>query len=209
MDKTLRSQELPASHVRPTVPLPNNPAQHFVLENYSSIKRYWDLLDGLDKHLDVRLPKRTPMELCRREIFGFTRLRAASLLDTNLLARWFGKHIFESTDFDDDELNAEKNSDEQFLDIGAMDVVSLHIATEFLEGNREKLLQVLNENYALVWKFSLAFTKRRELCLKTEANFEALENAIKKLPTDWPLRAKRLGGGEYRALIERLAQGPM
>ncbi len=62
-----------AELLRPKTPLPTAPRNFAELERYSSIKRFWDLLEGCHKNgFAVVVPKRSEPSLCRREITGIT-----------------------------------------------------------------------------------------------------------------------------------------
>jgi hypothetical protein len=74
-----------------------------------------------------------------------------------------------------------------------------------LEGNKQPLASILSSNYKLVFDVQVAFSARRELLLKADTRFVALEDDI--FPVSWDLKAVRLRRDDWRMLLDRAAMG--
>jgi hypothetical protein len=176
--------------LRPKVPLPNSPRNFAELERYSSIKRFWDLLEGCHQNgFSVVVPKRSEPSLCRREITGITREKAGGLHNDAAL-----KLALE----DDEEMALEAFN----LIPEAMDAVQ-----KLLEGYRAPFAEILSTAYQLEFSIQLAFTARRELLLKASAEFVPLPYLEPPFPVSWKLEPIRWRRDDYKVLLERAASG--
>jgi hypothetical protein len=174
--------------LKPTKPLPERPNGYMTLENASSLKRFWDLLRGLKaRGYALEVPPRTAPEVCRRAILGVRNEGAGGLLDADALIEALQ---------DDDMMTLESFN----LLPEAREAVSALIS-----GDKKPMASVLSAFYRLEFELILAFTARRELVLKADARFWPKLETTAPFPLDWPLRAIRMGRGEYRIMIERLS----
>ncbi len=176
--------------LRPKVPLPSSPRNFAELERYSSIKRYWDLLEGCHQNgFGVVVPKRSEPSLCRREITGITREKAGGL---------HNDAAFKLALEDDEEMNLEVLN----LIPEAMEAVQ-----KLLEGYRAPFVEMLNEAYFLEFSIQLAFTARREMLLRASAEFVPLPHLEPPFPVSWKLEPIRWRRDDYKVLLERAASG--
>jgi hypothetical protein len=176
--------------LKPRVPVPNAPRGFVELERYSSIKRLWDWLEGMHRHgFEVRVPKRVPVEQCRREILGITRDGAGGLLDAASLLELLGK------------------DETAILEAFSLEPEALRAVNDLLEGDRSGVTALLNRDYRLVFDVQLCFTARRELMLKADASFEAFADRVPVFPSSWALKPVRWRRDDYRQLLDRAASG--
>lgn len=173
------------------MPLRQVPAGYHVLEHYTSLKRYWDLLRGLhDRGYAVEVPARTGPEQCRRHILGVRYPRAGGLLDAAALAAALG------------------NDDGPWaLEVFTLNPEAREAVSALQDGDATALRRILNEHYTLNFDLTVGFTAERQLVLKAGTQFWPIDERNAPLPLDMPLRAVRLGRGELRTLLERLATG--
>jgi hypothetical protein len=178
--------------LRPKTPLPNSPRNFAELERYSSMKRFWDLLEGCHHNgFMVLVPKRSEPNLCRREITGITRQTAGGLHNDAAL-----KALLE----EDEELALEAFN----LIPEAMEAVQ-----KLLEGYRAPFVEILSAAYQLEFSIQLAFTARRELLLKASAEFVPLPYLEPPFPVSWTLEPIRWRRDDYKVLLERAASGKL
>jgi hypothetical protein len=176
--------------LKPRVPVPVTPRGFAELERYSSVKRFWDWLEGVHKHgFSVRTPKRVPPEQCRREILGVSRDGAGGLLDVTSLLDLLGK------------------DETAILEAFNLEPEALRAVNDLLEGDRSGVVALLNRDYRLVFDLQLCFTARRELMLKADARFEAFEDRSPVFPVGWDLKPVRWRRDDYRQLLDRAASG--
>jgi hypothetical protein len=170
--------------LKPTVPLAE-PRGLMVLEHYSSLKRYWDLLAGLAEHgYRIEIPRRQPVEQCRRTIQGIHYLRAGGLLDFIALRQAL----------------TDDNND---LTVFGPAVSANAALTQLLEGETTALSTLLSAHYRLEYSFGLGFSRSRDLLAKVEASFVPLAQSF--FAANLPLKPRRLGKSEYRVMLERAA----
>ena len=176
--------------LRPKTPLPNSPRNFAELERYSSIKRFWDLLEGCHHNgFTVLVPKRSEPHLCRREITGITRQKAGGL-------------------HNDAALKASLEEDEE-LALEAFNLIpeAMEAVQKLLEGYRAPFVEILSSAYQLEFSIQLAFTARRELLLKASAEFVPLPYLEPPFPISWTLEPIRWRRDDYKVLLERAASG--
>lgn len=176
--------------LKPRVPLPTPPRNFAELERYSSIKRFWDLLEGCHNHgFLVVVPKRSEPTLCRREITGLIREKAGGL-------------------FNDAALLATLQDDED-MELEAFNLIpqAREAVQKLLEGYRAPFVEILSTSYRLEFEIQLAFTARRELLLRANAEFVALPNLEPPFPVSWKLEPIRWRRDDYKVLLERAASG--
>jgi hypothetical protein len=173
------------------VPLPQVPAGYQVLENYSSLKRYWDLLRGLHaRGYPVEVPSRTPPDHCRRAVLGVRYPNAAGLLDAEALA------------------DALRDEDGPWaLEVFTLEPAARAAVGALLDGDAAPIRALLNDAYVLNFDLTLAFTAARQLIGRAATQFWPLDERAAPLPLELPLRARRMGRGELRTLLDRLAGG--
>jgi hypothetical protein len=156
-----------------------------VLENYSSLKRYWDLLSGLAAHgYTIEIPRRQPPEQCRRSIKGIGYLAAGGLCDFIALRQ--------ALDDDSNDLTAFQAN-----------ATASEALTQLLEGETTALSALLSQHYRLEYRFGLGLSQERQLLAKVEGQFVPLAQAF--FAADLPLKPRRLGKSEYRVMLERAA----
>ena len=176
--------------LRPRVPVPDAPRGFAELERYSNIKRLWDWLSGLHMHgFEVRVPKRSSIEHCRREIVGITKTGAGGLLDTSAVLEKLGK--------DEDAI----------LEAFSLEPDALAAVNALLEGDKSGVVALLNRDYRMVFQIQLCFTARRELLLKADSSFEAFEDRLPIFPVGWNLKPVRWRRDDYRQLLDKAARG--
>ncbi len=178
--------------LRPKVALPTTPRNFAELERYSSIKRFWDLLEGCHKNgFSVVVPKRSEPSLCRREIMGITREKAGGLHNDAAL-----KLALE----DDEEMALE-----------ALNLIpeAREAVQKLLEGYRAPFVEILSSAYRLEFRVQLAFTARRELLLRASAEFVPLPDLEPPFPISWKLEPIRWRRDDYKVLLERAASGSL
>ena len=176
--------------LRPRVPVPDAPRGFAELERYSNIKRLWDWLEGLHSQgYEVRVPKRSSLEHCRREIVGLSKTGAGGLLDVSALLEKLGK--------DEDAI----------LEAFSLEPDALAAVNALLEGDKSGVVAILNRDYRLVFEIQLCFTARRELLLKADSSFEAFEDRLPIFPVSWKLSPVRWRRDDYRQLLDRAARG--
>lgn len=177
--------------LRPRVPVAHAPGGYAILENYSSLHRYWGLLRGLHRSgYAVEVPPRSPPDHCRRAVHGLRYERAGGLLDAEAL-----RHAL----LDEDGPWS--------LEVFTMEPTGRAAAEALLGGDRAPLQALLSERYVLNYDLVLAFTAGRQLALKAQGQFWPLDELAAPLPLDLPLRAQRLRKEDMRALLDRLASG--
>jgi hypothetical protein len=178
-----------AALLKPRVPLPEKPRNFQSLEGYSNIKRFWDWLEAFHTQgLSVRVPNRVPIEHCRRTVVGIERFHAGGLVDDY--------PILKAITDDEEDISLEMFG----LAPEARDAMQA-----LLEGNKQPLASILSSNYKLVFDVQVAFSARRELLLKADTRFVALEDDI--FPVSWDLKAVRLRRDDWRMLLDRAAMG--
>ncbi|GEM46132.1 hypothetical protein [Deinococcus cellulosilyticus] len=161
-------------NLRPIQPLPDVPNGYMQLENYSSVKRLWTYLQGASQQGLLVRPLRTDSEeVCRRLISGYQLPAAGVLIDQAKTLKYLDEHVYTPHP-------------------------TLMAA---LEGNFEPLKLLLSESYVLKIDFTLAFTRSRQLVMKTSAQFVPLPEATEKL--DLKLEARRFTRDEWRVLLDR------
>jgi hypothetical protein len=176
--------------LRPKVPLPSSLRNFAELERYSSIKRFWDLLEGCHQHgFSVVVPKRSEPSLCRREITGITKQKAGGLHNDAAL----------KLALEDDE--------EMVLEAFNLIPEALDAVQKLLEGYRAPFVEILSTAYQLEFSIQLAFTARRELLLKASAEFVPLPYLEPPFPVSWKLEPIRWRRDDYKVLLERAASG--
>ncbi len=170
--------------LRPKTPIPDKPRGFMTLENYSSLKRYWDFLSGFDRAgLKVVVPHRSPEDHCRRTIKGVRRENAGGILDVFAL------------------LSAMNDDDDTVLVSFNLGPETQAAVIELLAGNPKGIQTILSTHYTLEFDLQLAFTSERSLVLKADTKYVPKLEPI--LPKEWPLRANRFGRDEYKMLLER------
>jgi hypothetical protein len=176
---------------KPTKPLPERPNGYMTLENASSLKRFWDVLRGFKtRGYALEIPSRTAPDVCRRAILGVRNEGAGGLLDTTAIIKALQ---------DDDTMTLESFN----LAPEVREAVSA-----LIHGDKTPMAGILSAAYTLEFELILAFTARRELVLKADAKFWPKLETTAPFPLDWPLRAIRMGRGEYRMMVERLSGVP-
>ena len=181
-----------AALLRPRIPVPDAPKGFAELERYSNIKRLWDWLSGLHAQgYELRVPKRSNIEHCRREIVGITKTSAGGLLDTSALLEKLGK--------DDDAI----------LEAFSLDPAALAAVNALLEGDKSGVVALLNRDYRMVFQIQLCFTARRELLLKADSSYEVFEDRLPIFPVSWNLKPVRWRRDDYRQLLDRAARGAL
>ena len=176
--------------LRPRVPVPDAPKGFAEMERYSNIKRLWDSLSGLHvQGYEVRVPKRSSIEHCRREIVGITKTGTGGLLDTSALLEKLSK--------DEDAI----------LEAFSLDPEALAAVNNLLEGDKSGVVALLNRDYRMVFRIQLCFTARRELLLKADSSFEAFEDRLPIFPVSWKLAPVRWRRDDYRQLLDKAARG--
>ncbi len=174
--------------LKPTKPLPERPNGYMTLENASSLKRFWDLLRGFQSRGYVlEVPSRTTPDVCRRAILGVRNEGAGGLLDSGKL------------------IEALQDDDTMALESFNLEPQVREAVSALVGGDKKPMASLLSASYTLEFELILAFTARRELVLKADAKFWPKLETTAPLPLDWPLRAIRMGRGEYRMMIERLS----
>ena len=178
--------------LRPKTPLPSSPRNFAELERYSSIKRFWDLLEGCHHNgFTVLVPKRSEPDVCRREITGITRQNAGGL-------------------HNDAALKASLEEDEEMaLDAFNLIPEAMEAVQKLLEGYRAPFVEILSSAYQLEFSIQLAFTARRELLLKASAEFVPLPHLEPPFPVSWTLEPIRWRRDDYKVLLERAASGKL
>lgn len=175
--------------LKPRVPLPAVPRNFQSLEGYSNIKRFWDWLEAFHKQdLRVIVPKKVPIEHCRRAVVGIERLNAGGLVDEN--------QILKAITDDEEDISLEILN----LSLEARDII-----LALLEGDKQPLSRILSSAYKLEFEVQIAFTARREMMLKADTRYVALEEDI--FPLSWDLKAVRLRRDDWRMLLDRAAMG--
>jgi hypothetical protein len=170
--------------LRPKTPMPEKPRGFMTLENYSSLKRYWDFLSGFDRAgLEVVVPNRSPEDHCRRSIRGVRRENAGGILDVFAL------------------LSAMNDDEESVLASFNLSFETQAAVIDLLAGKAKGIQTILSTHYTLEFDLQLAFTSERSLVLKAESKYLPKLEPI--LPKEWPLRANRFGRDEYKMLLER------
>ncbi len=184
--------DAPTQLWKPRVPLPLSPRGFVELERYSSLKRLWDLLEGLHRQgYELRVPKRVSAEQCRREVLGLSRGGAGGLLDAAALIAKLGE--------DEDAI----------LDAFSLEPEALRAVNRLLEGDKAELVALLNRDYRLEFQIQLCFTARRQLMLKADASFETLPDVLPVFPVSWTLKPVRWRRDDYRQLLERAGAGTL
>jgi hypothetical protein len=174
--------------LKPRVPLPAAPRNFQSLEGYSNIKRFWDWLEAFhNQGLSVRVPTRVPIEHCRRTVVGIERFNAGGLIDDLAI------------------LNALLDDDHMTLEIFNLLPEAADAMQSLLEGDKQPLTSILSSAYKLVFDVQVAFTARRELRIKADTRFVALEDDL--FPLSWDLKAVRLRRDDWRMLLDRAAMG--
>lgn len=177
--------------LRPRKPIQHAPGGYSILENYSSLQRYWSLLRGLHgAGLAVEVPARTPPDSCRRAILGVRYDRAGGLLDAEALR---------AAITDEDGRWA--------LEVFTMEPAARDALEALAAGNRAPVQAILSERYTLNYDLVLAFTAARQLALRAQGQFWPLDELDAPLPLDLPLKSQRLRKEDMRALLDRLAAG--
>ncbi len=176
--------------LRPRTPLPSAPRNFFELERYSSIKRFWDLLEGCHSHgFAVVVPSRTEPSLCRRAITGITRAKAGGLINDAALST----ALLEDEDIALEAFNLSPEAREA--------------VQKLLEGYRAPLVEILSTTYQLEFDIQLAFTARREMLMRASAAFVPLPYLEPPFPVSWKLEPIRWRRDDYKVLLERAASG--
>ena len=174
--------------LRPKTPMPEKPRGFMTLENYSSLKRYWDFLSGFNRAgLEVSVPNRSPEDHCRRTIKGVRRENAGGILDVFAL------------------LSAMNDDEDTVLASFNLSPEAQAAVIDLLAGNPKGVQTILSTHYTLEFDLQLAFTSERSLVLKADTKYVAKLEPINGpiLPKEWPLRANRFGRDEYKMLLER------
>lgn len=157
--------------MRPSEPLPFKPAGYLLLESYSSLRRFWSYLDGAAREgRRVSTPRTDKDGTCRRRIEGFNLPNAGALVDLDKAA----------------------NEIEDGL-IPGVELLAL------AAGDPRPLQELLSERYELRTTFVLAFTRSRDLILRPEFAYRALEAdelGIKFVP-------RRFGRDELRFMLDK------
>jgi hypothetical protein len=175
--------------LKPRVPLPIAPRNFQRLEGYSNIKRFWDWLGAFhEQGLSVRVPKKVPMEHCRRAVVGIERFNAGGLIDESLILKAIS---------DDEE--------DIILEIMNLPPEATEVMLALLDGDKQPLSKLVSSAYKLEFEVQIAFTARREMMLKADTRYVALEEDI--FPTSWDLKAVRLRRDDWRMLLDRAAMG--
>ena len=170
--------------LRPKSPLPDKPNGFSILEQYSSVKRFWDIIGGLHRAgLGIEVPARTPVDQCRRTVTGLHRDGAGGLLDVASLA-----------------LALEE--EDAMLESFTLEPEARQAVSEFLIGNRKPVQAILSREYRLEFDVALGFTRDRTLVFKADAVFRSKVMPA-PFPADWKLRTVRMGRDEYKMLLER------
>jgi hypothetical protein len=170
--------------LRPKTPMPEKPRGFITLENYSSLKRYWDFLSGFDRAgLEVKVPHRTPDDHCRRAIRGVRRDNAGGILDVFAL------------------LSTMNDDEDAVLGSFSLNPEAQAAVIDLLAGNAKGVQTILSTHYTLEFDLQLALTSERSLVLKADTKYVPKIEPI--LPKEWPLRANRFGRDEYKMLLER------
>lgn len=158
---------------RPNVPLPHRPAGYQQMESYSSLRRFWAMLDAAARAGRTVRPPRGDSELtCRRRIEGYAVPGAGGLLDV-----------------------------QRALDSLEEGLVPHPALLALLAGDPDPLRALLSAEYELRASFVLAFTRSRDLILKPELKYAPL--AGEPLPRDLTLAPRRFSRDELRFLLER------
>ena len=172
--------------------MPEKPRGFMTLENYSSLKRYWDFLSGFNRAgLEVVVPNRSPEDHCRRTIKGIRRENAGGILDVFAL------------------LSAMNDDEDTVLASFNLSLEAQAAVIELLAGNAKGIQTILSTHYTLEFDLQLAFTSQRSLVLKADTKYVPKIESITGpkpepiLPKEWPLRANRFGRDEYKMLLER------
>ena len=174
--------------LKPRVPLPAAPRNFQSLEGYSNIKRFWDWLEAFhNQGLIVRVPSRVPIDHCRRTVVGIERFNAGGLVDDLAI------------------LNALLDDDSMTLEIFNLAAEAADAAQSLLEGDKKPFAEILSSAYKLVFDVQVAFTARRELRIKADTRFVALDEDL--FPVSWDLKAVRLRRDDWRMLLDRAAMG--
>jgi hypothetical protein len=181
--------DLTAQLLKPRVPLPEKPRNFQSLEGYSNIKRFWDWLEAFhNQGLNVVVPKKIPIEHCRRAVVGIERLNAGGLVDEN--------QILKAITDDEEDISLEIFN----LSLEARDAMQA-----LLEGDKQPLSSIISSAYKLEFEVQIAFSARRELLIKADTRYVALEEDI--FPLSWDLKAVRLRRDDWRMLLDRAAMG--
>jgi hypothetical protein len=182
---------LEAAELKPRVPLAQAPGGYMVLESYSSLKRYWDLLHSLRaRGLSVVVPPRGTAEQCRRAVHGIQYPRAGGLLDADALRA---------------ELLNENGP--WALEVFTLGGEAQEAITRLLEGDREPLRVLLDEHYVLSFDLLLAFTAERQLVCRSSTQFWPRDEVNAPLPLAMPLKAVRFSKNDLRAIVDGIASG--
>ncbi len=176
---------------RPTQPLQSRPGGYLQLESYSSLQRFYMLLEGAERAgRKVRLQRGDTEEACRRVIEGYALERAGGLLD-------------------------EKRA------LEADDLKEHPALMALAAGEFGPLKHTLTLEYSLSFTFALGFTRARTLILKPSAVYKAhtrAPNALQEaravdsfadleseptIPDSVKFYPRRFSGEEWRVLLER------
>lgn len=156
--------------MRPAEPLSYKPAGYLQLESYSSLRRFWSYLDGAERvGRRVSIVRGDSDNACRRRIEGYALVNAGALLDLERA----GQEIEDT--------------------IAGFELLAL------AAGDPRPLQEALSERFELRAAFVLAFTRSRDLVLRPELSYKALEGddlGVKLFP-------KRFGRDELRFMLDK------
>lgn len=161
--------------LRPTRPIPAQPAGYLQLAHYSSLSHLWRLLSGAEQAgRALTLVRGDSEETARRRISGYALNGAGLFLDTAPILR---------------ELE---------------DGFAVHPALlALLAGDSQPLKDELNAHFELQLDFTVALTASRDFVCRPDFKFVPIAKGISDLPTDIPLRTRRLGRDEINLLLLR------
>ncbi|HEX2864168.1 MAG TPA: hypothetical protein VHN99_06345 [Deinococcales bacterium] len=176
---------------RPRQPLAQRPHGYLTLENYSSLKRFWDLLAGLRTHgFALRVPQRSTPESCRRVVEGLRFPRAGGLLDADAL-----------------RLSLLNEDGPWALGQFTLPDLALEAVTALLDGEAGPLREILDAAYELHLDVTLGFTRDRQLIAKAASRYWPLSELNSPFPLDFPLTARRFADNGLRTVLDRAATG--
>lgn len=160
---------------RPSRPLPVKPAGYLSLAHYSSLGHLWRLLAGATQAgRIVTVLRGDSEETARRRISGYTLDGAGFFLDIAPVLT---------------ELEDGFNPHPALLSL--------------LAGDNAPLKAELNAHYTLKLDFIVALTAQRDFVARPEFKFVPTGVGASTLPSDLPLKPRRLGRDELNLLLLR------